>query len=514
MVNDNMQEYKFRIMVPVRSNILIKTLILLVLFLFPSLELAYAQEQYPWSPPSQIPTNGDTISRNTVISDEYGYVHLFWFEAGGDDTRVRIMYSRYDGQIWTTPNDVFAASLMAISGDLSAYIDLDGILHLVWTDTINMYYSFVPVQDSISAWNWSRPVTINTSAQEIRIKGDKDGILHIVYASNVSDAGVSYIRSEDEGMTWSSPDSLDPDKPSHYSPKSLNLEIDEQDGLHAVWYYYDIREDRDDWIRYAHSLDGGITWSNPLTIDEDKDQTGKLMMSGPVLMVSGSQIHIVWGAKATNLIHRSHKYSDDRGLTWSETVFIFGDLHGQAWDGMAVDGAGRVHFLGQIRYPQGIYHSYWDQNRWVRPELVYLIAINSNDPIGDRIHAHFLRPVFRLGNQLVVAFTPNARVSLFVLERTLDGLPARDPLLLPTSAIGENFEPDQTIGTTQLSTDVQDENITTTSPNIVSMIEDPESPRRVRSISTILLIGITPGLLFVMGMFFFFRFQRRSTDRA
>jgi hypothetical protein len=514
MVDGDMHEDKHRIMVSVHSNILVKTLLLLVLFLFPSLEPAYAQEQYPWSPPSQIPTEGDALSRNTVISDQYGYLHLFWFESGVEDTRVRIMYSRYDGQLWTTPNDVFEALGLAMWGDLSAFIDHQGVLHLAWTDTINMHYSFVPVQDSISAWNWSRPTTINTSAQEIRIRGDNDGILHIVYASNVSDAGVSYIRSEDEGMTWSSPERLDPDKPSHYAPKSLNLEMDEQEGLHALWYYYDIREDREDWIRYAHSLDGGITWSSPLTIDEAKENTGKLTMSGPIMIVSGNQIHIVWGAKPTNLIHRLHKYSDDRGLTWSQPVFIFGDLHGQAWDGMAVDGAGRVHFLGQIRYPQSIYHSYWDQDRWVRPELVYLIAINSNDPIGNRIHAHFLRPVFRLGNQLVVAFTPNTRESLFVIERTLDGLPARAPLLLPSSATEENFEPDQTPGTAQLSTDVQDQNSTTTSPNIARMIEDPESPGRVQSISTILLIGITPGLLFVMGMIYFFRFQRRSADRT
>jgi hypothetical protein len=85
-----------------------------------------------------------------------------------------------------------------------------------------------------------------------------------------------------------------------------------------------------------------------------------------------------------------------------------------------------VHFLGQIRYPLGIYHAYWDQTRWSKPLLVYLIAEEgSEEGFGDRVHAHHTLPVIRAGNQLVLTFAdgpadPNRR--LFVMYRTLDDI--------------------------------------------------------------------------------------------
>src|SRR5207247_1489570 len=104
--------------------------------------------------------------------------------------------------------------------------------------------------------------------------------------------------------------------------------------------------------------------------------------------------------------YRNYRYSTDAGLTWSVSERIFGELNGQAFDGLAVDGAGRVHFFGQIRYPQGIYHAIWDHGTWSVPDLVYLIlqGDSSTEVMGDRIHAHDTVPVVRAGNQLVLTF--------------------------------------------------------------------------------------------------------------
>jgi hypothetical protein len=94
-----------------------------------------------------------------------------------------------------------------------------------------------------------------------------------------------------------------------------------------------------------------------------------------------------------------------------------------------------VHFFGQIRYPMGIYHAYWDQTRWSTPSLVYLISEDgSEESMGDRVHAHYTLPVIRAGNQLVLTFTdgpadPNRR--LFVMYRTLDDILPLDNMPTP-----------------------------------------------------------------------------------
>jgi hypothetical protein len=137
-----------------------------------------------------------------------------------------------------------------------------------------------------------------------------------------------------------------------------------------------------------------------------------LTAASPVMIVQGQTVHVIWAAGSQ--AYRHHRFSTDAGQTWSAPRQIFGELQGQAFDGLAVDGAGRVHFFGQIRYPLGIYHAYWDQTQWTPPSWIYLIA-QEGEEIGDRIHAHHTHPVVRAGNQLVLTFAdppadPNRRL--------------------------------------------------------------------------------------------------------
>ena len=115
------------------------------------------------------------------------------------------------------------------------------------------------------------------------LRVDSKGVIHILYINQTEEAGVYYIRSEDRGITWSEPVWLDPDILPGHIPDSLNFEVDENDGLHAVWMYGTREEDdRPDWVRYAHSLDGGHTWSAPILIDQyDEETDHNLTTAGP-----------------------------------------------------------------------------------------------------------------------------------------------------------------------------------------------------------------------------------------
>ncbi len=159
-----------------------------------------------------------------------------------------------------------------------------------------------------------------------------------------------------------------------------------------------------------------------------------LSVASPKMIVQGQAVHVIWAAG--ELPYRFHRYSTDAGQTWSLARRIFGELHGQAFDSLTVDGAGRVHFLGQIRYPIGIYHAYLDQDQWSHPSLIYLIAQEgSEEGIGDDVHAHLLQAAVRAGNQLVLTFgdppaDPTRR--LFVMYRTLDDIAPLE--IIPTPA--------------------------------------------------------------------------------
>jgi hypothetical protein len=377
-----------------------------------------------WSKPYRLSSDAGKSSEAYLVADQYGYVHAFWTETLFANGRWIIKYARFDGATWTKPNDIYVTNTGI--RNVSPFVDQQGMLHIAWAEGLAgpAYYTYAPANNAVSAQNWAKPIRINVPARIVYLRVDSGGVLHMLYIDQTETAGVYYIHSEGWGITWSEPVWLDPDILPNHIPDSLSFDLDENDGLHAAWFY-GTREQGEipDWVRYTHSLDGGHTWSAPFLIDRHDEETDhRLTVPSPVMIVQGETVHIIWAAGSSP--YRYHRISYDAGRTWSEPVHIFGELHGQAFDGLAVDGAGRVHFFGQIRYPMGIFHAYWAQNEWSQPALVYLISEDGSS-LGDHVHAHHTLPVVRAGNQLVLTFAdgpadPNRR--LFVMYRMLDDI--------------------------------------------------------------------------------------------
>jgi hypothetical protein len=484
---------------------------LLAIFLLTIFRIApaQAQGQGAWSEPYRLSSNEGVASEGYLVADQYGYVHCFWTETLPENQGVIIKYARFDGTTWTKPNDI-AVRPEEIK-NISPVVDQQGTLHIVWSEGLfqnRAYYSYAPANNTLSAQNWAKPLLINVPARPVYLRVDSQGVLHILYINQTTESGVYYIRSKDRGITWSEPVWLDPDIPSGYIPDSLNFELDENDGLHAVWFNGALdRTLRPDWVRYVHSLDGGKTWSAPMMIDQVSEENDHLLNSAsPKMIVQGKTVHVIWAAG--DFPYRYHRFSSDAGRTWSAPVRIFGDLHGQAFDGLAVDRAGRVHFFGQIRYPIGIYHAYWEQNQWSQPSLIYLIAEEgSEDDFGDRVHAHFTLPVLRAGNQLVLTFTdgpadPNRR--LFTMHSTMDDLLPLEsmPTPVPTAAPIPMFSPILTPG--------QPTSVPTQAAIISSLKSAKGRPlEHVPAPDLPIRLALIPTLLILVGTMIFRLFQRK-----
>jgi hypothetical protein len=473
-----------------RQKIIIALLVISLLSIF---RIAPAQAQVSgWSKPYRLSSEDGKSSEGYLTADQYGYVHCFWTETLFENGRWIIKYARFDGTTWTKPNDIYVASQGV--RNVSPFVDQQGILHIAWAEGLvgPAYYTYAPAHNAFSAQTWADPIQINVPARVVYLRVDSRGVLHMLYINQTEAAGVYYIRSEDKGKNWSDPVWLDPDILPDHIPDSLSFELDEKDGMHAAWFY-GTREQggRPDWVRYAHSLDGGQTWSAPFLIDKHNEETNhRLTSPSPVMIVQGQTVHVIWGAGS--LPYRYHRFSIDAGRTWSSPEQIFGELHGQAFDGLAVDRSGRLHFFGQIRYPMGIYHAYWDQNRWSKPSLVYLISEDGSS-LGDRVHAHFTLPMIRAGNQLVLTFTdgpsdPNRR--LFVTYRTLDDiLPLEDnPTPLPAATLVpmSSPTPEQLLSMpSQTATGPSLESVTN---RPIGNVPAPDLPIRMALVPTLLIL--------------------------
>jgi hypothetical protein len=471
-------------------------IVLLTILLLFIIWIAPAQAQGGgWSGPYRLSSEDAKASEAYLVADPYGYVHSFWSETLFETQQTIIQYARFDGVTWSSPNDFYITSHEI--DDISPVVDQHGTLHVVWTEGYSgpVYYTYAPASNALSARDWARPIRINIPAGLIRLGIDSKGIFHILYVNRTADHGVFYVRSEDQGETWSEPIWLDPDILPHHTPDGLNFVLDENDRLHAVWWYGGLERSRPDWVRYTHSLDGGLTWSKPFMIDRyNEEGDHNLTNAGPKMIVQGQTVHVIWAAGS--LPYRNHRFSSDGGLTWSAPVRILGELHGQAGDSLTIDGAGRVHFVGQIRYPIAIYDAYWDQNQWSEPSLVYLVAEIGDEIMGDRVHAHSIKAVVRAGNQLVVTFgdpSSDPASRLFVMYRNLDDVlplesmptPVPAATLVPMSSATPN-QPTSMPKPTATAPSLESSEV-----QLSGNAPAPDLAIRVALVPTLILLGVT-----------------------
>jgi hypothetical protein len=415
--------------------------ICLIVFLISlPIQLTFAQSSANrWSTPERLSSENGQASQGYMVSDQYGYVHVLWSETGTDGY-TGIQYSRFDGETWSLPIDIIATSGEGVVIFLSPFIDDEGMLHLIWTESNvgPILYSKAPAYEAGSAKSWSKPISIDASAFWGKLVVDSEGLMHILYSDFYGvTPGVYYIRSENGGESWSSPLWLDPDIPEELAPTIVSFDLDDQDGLHALWFYIDLATTNGQWIRYARSEDGGDNWSSPMTIDIADESEDELRLPYPEFRVKGNEVHVIWAGDTQT--HREHRYSLNNGQSWSPPTRILGDLVGQALGGgLEFDASGRLHYVTQVRYPQGIYHTFWDSGTWAIPSLIYFILGGDSDTIGDRVHAHNVRMAIRNGNQLVVTFTDSPtdpQMMLYEMHMTLDDIPGNLPLPTPTDVM-------------------------------------------------------------------------------
>lgn len=389
-----------------------------------------------WSEPWPLSRPDAYAADSVLIPDPYGHLHAFWIQSGLPNRAGHVGYARFDGSRWSEPIAIAELSDADCNHrSVSAAVDAAGFLHAVWTAGINgpTRYARVAIAHSTDATQWTRPLDLRLTAYRLDLQIDAAGTLHLLHTRFYDqDPGVYYTRSTDNGWSWKSARRID--RQEGQAPYFIRAGIDAAGGLHAVWHYYIPDKVLGQEVRYAYSRSGGKKWSKVMTLATPGPDGTETRMANPNMAVTGMQVHVVWSGGAPGKTFRVHRYSTDAGVTWSEPQRIFGQLHGQAHgDGLAVDGAGRVHFTGQIRWPQGVYHAYWADGAWSAPVMLYRIALDADDPIGDRIHAHYVRLGIRAGNQLITTFTslPPPAKRLHAMHTTLEDLGPLPLLAVP-----------------------------------------------------------------------------------
>jgi hypothetical protein len=373
------------------KHVCIISLILLVILMLALWEAIGASAQIGvWTEPVNISQTSSPSWFPDLAVDSQGNVHVMWCETTDveeGEYGEQVYYSMWDGQTWSTPNDIVPPSPDIVRNAIAT--DAFGNLHLLFGGSVyrnlSIYYTQTSPASGWLATSWSEPrlVSINGNSYMADIAVDSKGVIHAIFDDRgepLSDtrpgyADIFYRRSSDGGKTWSYPANL---SRSPTGSSRMQMEIDSNDNIHVVWDEgWDKLSGQGEPVfsTYISSSDGGESWSSPTSFSYPEGTNAQLAVG-----IDGQGgVVVVWRATSRPEIYCAH--SSDHGASWSPPMVI-PNIFARPWTGpfdmydMATDSGGHVHLVvvGRLSPEEdrlGVYHLEWDGTSWSPPSAIY-----------------------------------------------------------------------------------------------------------------------------------------------
>lgn len=441
-----------------------------------------------WSHPIDItqPSSSEVGSWGALACDQYQNTHLFWSDM--DPESSAIYYRNNIGGNWSPPVDIVVNpkhSALRLAVDISPKTDT---VHLIWVDRelrADLYYSQAPLSHAKDPRAWSEPRLLVGGTDGASIVADKNGVIHIVYPVYDTDGiqqTIYYIRSDDDGATWTDPVvvySLTAPVPSTSGAK---LAVDDTGRLHAGITVRSYEYGAYSELGYTRSLDGGKTWG-PYNKVTDTGTTFQGVSTLAPFAFGKDEIHLTWHDP-----RRMHMWSYDGGETWSAPVEIMPLAPGFGGTNKLVkDSAGIIHAI--VAALGGVYSVSWDGKQWGPPELI--------DNRG--IDPHNQDMVVCGGNELHVTYDDrNDQKKVWYSTRSVDA-PHIEAKPIPPS------ENSVVVASHTLTPTLPSVNLTT-APRSQSFSSELKTPPP--SPSNLIVLSALPVLVLIAGVYLVRRWRR------
>lgn len=367
-----------------------------------------------WSPPTSIVNSSREISSLAFTSDKE-IVHAVWAESPVTDISLSgsaIVYARWDGKNWSTPQKI-QSNLSGYPSQLSIATSNQGRLELSWIDeeTGDMLYSWANSDRAVNAAEWASPLVLPSPSQwngAPDVFVDSAGRIGIVYAVPVNEnRGIYMTLSEDKGLTWSSPLRVfDAESAGWQMVGNPEVTLSDDGRLHALFTRYATMQEKPVELYYLQSADSGVTWSEPLKVGD-----GEIMWS-EIISYEGNIIHRFWQEEKNSEFANLSQISRDGGVTWENSIDITSVSDSSSVVGLIFDGVQELHFIrleqddslqgtGQIKLI--VHDSRWDGQAWIK-EVFQEFTFRGRD-------AQF---------SIAGGLTPNGFINICILARYYD----------------------------------------------------------------------------------------------
>ncbi|HZQ07678.1 MAG TPA: hypothetical protein VFD70_13935 [Anaerolineae bacterium] len=357
-----------------------------------------------WSRPIPISEALIGSSYPAIAADDTGQVFLIWSAAIPSDT---IYISRYDGSVWSRPNDI-------LIGGPRSILELDGRneLHVMLVSDGTVLLKGAAVADSGSARGWGTDAQLSRGKTALigDFLTDSRGVIHAIWFESSQSCEscyrVAYLQLNNPAKNTSTyraiSDSVpqpkrESDDQAAPPPAQHGQLVRLADGtLFAMW---NAALPGKAGIQISVSKNDGDTW-----LDEPISFSAELGdLAQPYLLVDKEGKFIL----IYNVINKDETFysvSTDQGVTWTEAAPIPGLFAGKPSLGTdyfaaAYDSEGTAHVIAVGRTSKeqpvpGLYHLQWDGKAWMPPEKIYLDDNFVNFPAvaisnGNKLHVSF-----------------------------------------------------------------------------------------------------------------------------
>ncbi|NHJ13203.1 MAG: exo-alpha-sialidase [Candidatus Thorarchaeota archaeon] len=308
------------------------------------------------------------VEVSLVITDN-GTLFAGWKNAhthNGAGVRVSITKSGDGGTTWTQPFDMpmFGGAETEQSDPWLAWHD--GTLYYAYLEVevgyfddpeSGDYFTQMTVAKSIDygdSWTPVKATNATHFADKETFTVADDGTIYLVYddVDVVDPLGDSTVRlsiSRDGGESYTQTTALSED-PGNLGPY---VTTDSSGNVYVAWTWFG---DEGGNLLFSRSTDGGLTFSEPVFINDDANSSASMPFGGrpgkvtlPVLRFDQNErLYVLWDDmfdQAGNTFDVYLRYSDDFGETWSNRIRVNPFIEGHQWNPeMAIDEEGILHF--------------------------------------------------------------------------------------------------------------------------------------------------------------------------
>ncbi len=354
-----------------------------------------------WTVPVNLSQSGSATDPQLVM-DASGTMHVLWLDAAAEsfiylqgrpgDWSEPVPVGPPFGTRQYFPNLLQSAPTPLFSPKLTA--SADGRIHAFWIDDqTTLRHSWVSSGAFTDFSAWSSRVKLAESVSDFSVALDDTDQLYLSYIglpdAETLQPGVNFLRFDSAEGNWSAPLTL---YESNYfqklPPERTNIQMaaDTVGGASQIYIAWDNRPLEK--LFFARSDDGGLSWEDPLIIDQRKssDEPDTIGPTNITLAADAMEVILVWHAgHGVQSCSQYYQYSTDGGHTWSTPAIISEELDSCPEQsqllGKVADGS---MILSTIH--QGLsYLLAWDGSRWSDPQL--------QETLGSFDNSETYRPV-------------------------------------------------------------------------------------------------------------------------